>query len=47
MVVIINQNETYSNNMLETFAEKQCKKISNELHSTSPELIFAKVGGLP
>ena len=26
MVIVINQNETYSNNMLETFAKKQCKK---------------------
>jgi len=48
MAIIINQSETYSsNNMLETFAEKQCEKISNELNSTSPELTFAKVGGLP
>ena len=47
MVIIINQNETNSNNMLLTYAENHSKKISNELNSTSPELIFAKVGGLP
>ena len=41
----MNQNKTYSNNMLGIFA-KQSAKISNELNSTFVELIFAKVAGL-